>query len=349
MGIGRVLCVALPFILTTCSLICLLVTGLAGIADKSLYMFRVNTTDLEFNPTELDQFEDLIGRSINPDSILKLRAPDTGVEWHDPQLLEAETSSDSSSNVTVNDLGLDHLYDISLWGYCSTDKDGERSCKKAKFNWANHILNDTVEQFKTAAALAEQEIALPDAIEEAMNAFAQVTKWTEIAYISAMIALGVELFFGIFASCSRAWGCVTFIVAAVAAVLVCAAASLSTAMSVVVVGTVEATARWYGVRSNFNTTFLAFAWLGAAFALAAGFFWMVTICCCASSHPSSRRGHKTRSVADGEKNLPVGAYQPLGEQHEMTPPPFYNSGHQSGRTRQSRAEMAYEPYSHNNV
>jgi len=347
MGIGRVLCVALPFILTACSLICLLVSGLAGVTDKNLYMFRVNTTDLEFNPSTLDIHSIISSRGIDTNFVP--RAPDASVAWHDTKLLEKS----SSSNVTASDLGLADLYDISLWGYCYTKSGGDRTCTKAKFNWAGSILNDTLKQLSTAAALADQNVTLPDAIEKALKAFSVVTKWTEVAYITAMVALGVELFFGIFATCSRAFGCVTFIVASITAILVCTAASLSTAMSVVVVSTVEGTAKWYGVRSNFNTTFLAFAWLGAGFALGAGFFWMFTVCCCAPSHHSSKRGFKARSIgADGEKNMPTGAYQPLGEQHEMTPPPFYSAAQQYSHHRQSvgpRGDMAYEPYSHSRV
>ena len=43
MGVGRVLCVGLPFGLTIASLICLLIVMLAGITDKNLDMFQVKT------------------------------------------------------------------------------------------------------------------------------------------------------------------------------------------------------------------------------------------------------------------------------------------------------------------
>lgn len=348
MGIGRVVCVALPFALTVGSIICLLVAGLAGVADKNLYVFRANVTDLQFNPTSIDVDDVLSSRSLS------IRGD---IDWHSPSLLNKDTddsgsssSSSSSSNVTAADLGLGNLYDVSLWGYCVTKQDGDRTCKKPAYNWANNILNDTLEQFKTAADLADQDLVLPDTIETAMKGFATLTKWTEIAYIASMVCLGVELFFGIFATCSRAWGCVTFIINAVASVIVIAWAILSTVMATLVVGVIKSTAHWYGVKGNFNTAFLAWAWLGVAFALGAGFFWMFTICCCASSHHSSKRGG-FRARSEGEKNVPTGSYQPLGEQHEMTPP-FYSSGAQYGGNRKSvgpRSDMAYEPYSHNRV
>jgi hypothetical protein len=185
-------------------------------------------------------------------------------------------------------------------------------------------------------------------VTDAINAFATLTKWTEIAFIIALVCLGVELFFGIFATCSRAWGCVTFIVASITTVAVMAAASLATAMSVLVVGTVEGVARWYGVRSSFNTTFLSLIWLSAALALGAGFFWMFTICCCAPDR-SSRKDRK-RSTQDAEKLLPTSAYQPLHEPEHNTG--FYNNNTapQYGAPRYPsgapRSDIAYEPYSH---
>ena len=345
MGVGRVFCVALPFILTASSLICLLVVTLAGVTDNNLYMFRVNTTDLEFNPTDLDRIGDFLpGRSVvDRDTIIKRESlPVT----YEPFNLRKR------DNITLADLGFSTLFDVSLWGYCETDLDGDRTCIETRFDWANQVTDDIVEQFQKTAAIAGQEVVLPDAIDGALRVFSIVTKWTEIAYIAALISLGVELFFGIFATCSRAWSCVTVIVAGVATVLVFTAVSLSTAMSVVVVGAVESTARWYGVRGNLNITFLVVAWLAASFALGAGLFWTFTVCCCANSHHSYKRGFKARSIAESEKPLPAGTYQPLGEQHEMTPAPFYRAGQKSGNDRQSvgpRTDMAYEPYSHSRV
>lgn len=49
---GRVVCVALPFVLAVVSIVALLVAALAGVADKNLYMFEVNTTDLSVSPAD---------------------------------------------------------------------------------------------------------------------------------------------------------------------------------------------------------------------------------------------------------------------------------------------------------
>jgi hypothetical protein len=345
MGVGRFFCVALPFILTVGSLIFLLVATLGGVANTNLFLFRVNTTDLSINPASIGNL--LNSRADLSASLVEARGE---FKWHDRRLLGKTGSGNSqsqtqSNNITAADLGLGNLYDVSLWGYCVTGQDGARVCTKPTFNWAASALNTTfLENFGSAAT--GKKIDLPDEITTALTAFTTVAKWTEITFIVALICLGVELFFGIFATCSRAWACVTFIVASITSAAVIGAASLSTAMAVVVVGSVEGTARWYGVNSAFNTTFLSLVWLSAALALGAGFFWMFTVCCCAPSHGS--RKSKARS-GDAEKLLPTGAYQPL---HEPEHTGYYgqNNAPQYGAPRYPsgapRSDIAYEPYSH---
>ncbi|KAI8260471.1 hypothetical protein K4K56_006446 [Colletotrichum sp. SAR 10_98] len=334
MGVGRVICVALPFILTVGSLIFLMVAALGGVSNKDLYLFRVNLTDLEINPVSLSS---VVSRDVNARALLSGGSA--------PGLSKAQTDSSGTqtSNVTAADLGLDNLYDIALWGYCTTDTNGDKTCTKAKFNWAEEYLNTTT--LTTIGSVTGKKVELPDEITSALSAFKTVSKWTQVAYIISFIALGLEIVFGIFANCTRAMSCITFLIASLASVAVCASAALSTATAVVVVGAVEASAKWYGVSSSFNNSFLALIWISAALALGAGFFWMFTICCCAPNH--TRKERKRQS--DGEKLLPTGntnAYEPIHEengyykQQQATQygAPRYASG--------ARGDMAYEPYSH---
>lgn len=345
---------ALPFLLTLGSVVAILVAGLAGVADKSIYMFRINTTNLEISPASLTSL-------INP------RAAAT-VDFHDPSLLpptgdSADAAADSttssatagtkSSNITAADLGLNDLYDVTLWNWCYTAQNGTRTCTKPEFNWAQKELNMTTNNLKSLANSAGESITLPKEIVDAIDTFGTITKWTEVVFIIAIISLAVELFFGIFANCSRAFSCLTFIVAGVATVAVCGFAAMATAMSVVVVGAVEASAKFYGVQADFNTKYLAAVWIAAAFAIAAGFFWMFTVCCCKPDHSSRRSGRKRHLDEAGEKLVPVGAYQPITDEHGYG---GYNNGHsnhpQYGYAPQPRAgqrNLAYEPYSHSNV
>ncbi|KAH8905947.1 integral membrane protein [Coniochaeta sp. PMI_546] len=353
-NLGRYACVALPFLLTLGSVIAILVAGLAGVADKSLYMFQINTTNLEISPASIT-------------NLINSRAA-ASVGFHDPSLLDStsdttEAAADStttsatagtkSSNITAADLGLNDLYDIGLWGWCYTAQNGTRTCTKPEFNWAQKELNTTTNNLKNLATAAGESITLPKEITSAIDTFSTITKWTEVVFIIAVVGLGIELFFGIFANCSRAFSCLTFIVAGVATVAVCGFAALATAMSVVVVGAVEASAKFYGVRADFNTKYLAAVWIAAAFAIAAGFFWMFTVCCCKPDHSSRRSGRKRHLDESGEKLIPVGAYQPITDEHGYNG--GYNNGHSNPQygyapqPRAARRDLAYEPYSHSNV
>jgi len=310
-------------------LIALLVAGLAGVTDKSLYMFQVNTTDLQIPSS-------LIG------SILNSRDPEPQ-NFHDvTNIISSGTKVATGSNITASDLGIYDLYDISLWGYCYTPQNGSRACTKPAFNWATTVLNETTNDINTLITLSGQNIKLPKEVGDAVEAFGTVSRWTQIVFIIAYIALAVELVFGIFANCSRAFSCLTFIVSAVATTAVCGAAALATATSVVVVGTVESTAKFYGIQGDFNTKFLAAVWIAAAFALAAGLFWLFTICCCKPDRSKSSRGH-----GDGEKFM-QGPYQPIGDNHGYQQGggyarPFSQQPQSYG---QPQRDMAYEPYSH---
>ncbi|KAK3329703.1 SUR7/PalI family-domain-containing protein [Apodospora peruviana] len=343
-NIGRYACVALPFLLTLASLVALLVAGLAGVSDKSLFMFQVNTTDLSISPLSVGSILDAV--TSKRDALPQ--------DLHDPSLLTeaaaAATGSDAAQggNITAADLGLFDLYDISLWGYCYTPQNGSRACTKPTFNWAEKALNETTNNVNNLITLTGQNVTLPKTLTDAIGTFSTVTRWTEIVFIIAYVALGVELFFGIFANCSRAFSCVTFIVAGVATVAVCVAAALATAMSVVVVGAVEGSAKFYGVQADFNTKFLAAVWIAAAFAIAAGFFWLFTVCCCKPDYSRSKSNRRSRD-SEAEK-LMHGPYQPIGQPMAGGYPQSY--GHavpQQQNYGAPRRDLAYEPYSHANV
>ncbi|KAK0734409.1 SUR7/PalI family-domain-containing protein [Lasiosphaeria miniovina] len=330
-NIGRIACVALPFLLTIGAIIAMLVAGLAGVADKSLYMFQVNTTDLSISPLSVRK-------------ILNVRSPEPqgfGL-FHDvPSLInkEADDTSSKSTNITAADLGLFNLYDVGIWGYCYTPQNGSRECTKPQFNWATGALNTTTSGVNSLITSTGLNVTLPDGIMNAVQAFGTVSKWTQVVFIIAYVALGVELFFGAFANCSRAFSCVTFLVALVAMVAVCAAAALATATSVIVVGAVEGTAKFYGVKASFNTRFLAAVWIGAAFAIASGFFWLFTICCCKPDHT-----RKNRERGPSAEKLMSGPYQPLEVQHGGYPQQYPQQYPQSYGAPQR--DLAYEPYSH---
>lgn len=324
MGVGRFLCVAMPFALTVGAIIFLLVGTLAGVADKNMYVFRVDVENLSIDPVNVDNIVENFGIDV-----LKREA--------------------KSENITAANLGLGKVYDISLWGYCYVDQDDKRHCTKPKFDWANEALNETtIEDFGKAAGT---EIDIPDELADALEIFAKVVKWTEVVFIAALLSLAIELVLGIFANCSRIMSCCTWIISGIAALLTIGAAGAATGMALTVVGAVEGTAKWYGVRAEMLPNYLAVIWIAAGLAVAASLFWVFTICCCAPSS-GSRKSKKNRR-SDAEKLLPGGnkGYAPLEGDHEMTTG-YYNqnqSASQYGAPRAGgapRADLAYEPYSH---
>jgi len=334
-NVGRFFCVALPFILTLISLILLLIAGLSGVTNKSLYMFQVDVSELQISPDSIKTLingRDIVARDI-VDDVTDFVTGNTG------------NSGGSGSNITAGDLGLPDHYNIGLWGFCTTDDNGaDRKCTKPKYNWAASTLNTTIiDKFNSYAGGA---IEIPDKVSSAIDAFVTVSRWTQIVFIAALAALAVQIFVGLFATCTRIASCITFLVAGVSSVAVLAAASLSTATAVIIVGAIKGTATIYGADASFNGTYLGLVWASAAFALGAGFFWLFTICCCAPDHTSRRR---TKRGADSEKAVPTGAYQPLQDPHDYSRNSYYNQ--QAYATpafpnNAQRSDMAYEPYSH---
>lgn len=326
-NVGRYFCVALPLLLTIASIISLLIATLAGVTHNSLHTFHIDITDLSVDTGSI--------KSVIDD--LHIRSP-TGEE----AVLER-----ASGNVTAIDLGLPTKYDVDLWGYCSFGDDGKRSCTKPKFDWAVEALNISfIEDFGTVFGV---DINLPENIQNALKAFRTVTKWTEVAFVAALAVSAFALVVGIFATCSRAVSCLTWLIASLAAILVIASAGLATATASVVVGALEGTAKIWGARASVGTNFLIAVWASAAFAIAAAIFWLATVCCCKPERRQRNRGSKYQGT-DQEKFLPSGAYAPIGNDNEAG----YNNYSQSSfapqynrATPQYGQVSGYDDHSHN--
>ncbi|KAJ2979060.1 hypothetical protein NUW58_g7302 [Xylaria curta] len=340
MGVGRYFCVALPFILTVASIIAALIVGLSGVTSNDLYLFRIDVTNLTIDATQLqglvnnatslvsgksaeDIANDIKGNVGNvgndvTDKVKEVvgRSP---LQWHDPNLLNAKAEGDvvtdvanalGGAKITASDIGLAYVYDFTLWGYCTTPQDGNKNCTKARFDWASQELDlEWVDRLTKVAGL---NVTLPKELDDALNAYKTITKWTQVVFIIAIVALGLELLVGLFTACSRAVSCVTWIISGFATAAIIAAAILLTVTGSVVTGAVLAVSQHYGVKANLNQTFLGVLWVSVAFAIGAGLFWLFSICCCKPENRpyvgSSRSRH-----SDTEKLVPNGSYAPLGD------------------------------------
>ncbi|KAF4630374.1 hypothetical protein G7Y89_g7759 [Cudoniella acicularis] len=327
MGVGRFICVALPFILTGASLVAMMVAMLAGVTDKSLDMFDVQTKDLSISSSDLLGIEKLVTR-FNPNL-------DT---------LTTQAIAPNAVNITASTLELADSYKVSLWAYCRTTGTNT-TCTKAKFNWAASAANTTQIEQLARTAINYNNVTIPKDITDALNTFIAVNRWTEVVYIIAIILTVLEIVVGLTGFCSRIGSCFTYILSGLSSTAIFAASTMATAESAIAVGSIKATAKAYGMDASLNTRFLATTWLATAFSLAAGFFWLFTVCCCAAEH--KQRTRRVRG-GDAEKLIPVGAYQRVDDPHH------HNQGHAGGynvpmqnvRPQQRGHGGAYEPYSH---
>lgn len=365
---GRFACVALPIILTIGAIIAFMVATLSGIAHNSLYIFSINLENLNFDSIDIGDIAGAVGLDDVdlPDGVDDLK--DINLDDIEIPSRRAAVEARQDSNGIASTLDFGNKYEVTLWGYCEIrDKRGEdgteKKCIDGEYNWASKHLDTSF--INELAGVAGADIQVPDEIDTALGIFKTVTRYTEIAFIVALAVLGLELFLGIFASCTRIISCLVWLIGIAAIVLCIVAAGLATAMGAVVVGAVEATAEQYGVRGSINTNFLVCIWIGAAFAIAASLFWLFTICCCKPEHGR----HKNKGGDDNEKLMPTGGYYPVSgtgmNDHEMTPSngaynnqgtyhnqfnPGYgdNYSHAPSYYSGGRSDAGYEPYSHRN-
>ncbi|KAI2602258.1 SUR7/PalI family-domain-containing protein [Hypoxylon sp. NC1633] len=355
MGVGRYVCVALPFILTVGSIISMLIAGLTGVANNNLFLFQIDTRNVSIDASTLQNLISNFTNGLNSDGIQNainsgkddiedsINKATQNIKSRSPapedinSIISGIIGSDNGDNITAEELGIANVYEFTLWNYCVIPQNGTKNCTAAKFNWAElDLQTNWTDKF---AAQLGGNVTVPKELNDTLNTFKTLVKWTEVVYIIAMVALGLELVVGLFTACSRLVSCLTWLISGVATLAVIAAASMMTALAAVTVASVKVFLSNYGGDATIGTSFLACIWIGAAFSIAAGMFWLFSICCCKPEHrPYNKR---SRGGAESEKMLPTGSYAPLGETQR-------NSGYNYGVPQRggARSDMAYEPYSH---
>ncbi|QSZ32416.1 hypothetical protein DSL72_001990 [Monilinia vaccinii-corymbosi] len=343
MGVGRLLCVSVPFGLTLASFVCLLMASLAGVTDKSLDIMTVNTANLSISSSTLLTLQKASSkRGLGDLHISALTSTATSsAESSVKSAVASGLGLDSAVNITASTLGLANSYQIALWGYCATTGKNT-TCTTPKFDWAASSLNTS--SINVLATSSGINATLPSDIKQALKTFIVVSKWTQVVYIIALIATAAELFLGIFSICSTAASCVTHIISGFSTTAAIVASIMATALSSITVGAIKTAAKAYGVDASMDTHFLAITWLAVAFSIGSSFFWFFTICCCSTSSSSSRRGSKKdKSLNDSEKLIPQStAYQKL----DTLETGYVGQKHGIYNPQQSTRTGAYEPYSH---
>jgi hypothetical protein len=100
--------------------------------------------------------------------------------------------------ITASTLGLGDKYQVTLWGYCRVDSNGDRNCTDPEWDWASKHFNTSV--LDTLAEQTGLNITLPKELHDALDVFKPVTKWTQIGFVISIVALAVEFVIGIFAN-----------------------------------------------------------------------------------------------------------------------------------------------------
>lgn len=268
------ICVAVPSALTLASLVAMLVAGLASIIDEDLYLFRIDTENLAFTSDTKYLIAPQCRKSVGfPSYTCRRKDRRFGLGY--------------SANITAVDLGLAGRYDVSLWGYCYTPKNGGSGCTKLAFNWAETNLNLTGDKLPALVTTTGTTVTVPHYIEYHIVGLARDIYRTAVALAISFIALSVELFCGILANRSRISPCAMFRIAGIAAAAVCIATMQATVTSSsvisfdkaskIVYGAVEGV---YGVEADPGHQFLSVLWIGAASAVSAGWFWLFATCSC---------------------------------------------------------------------
>jgi hypothetical protein len=187
-------------------------------------------------------------------------------------------------------LGLRDYYTIYLRSYCDwngSDTYGQCTSPQSYF-WFNPIKIWGLDR----ASLPVEEF-LPDSFRNGLDAYHAGSKAMFVLYCAALGATSLTILVGFTAIFSR-WGSFfTTFFAGAATVAYLGASIVATAMFAILKGVLDNELEdEYGVKTTLGSRALATSWIGTAFALAAGFFWFLSVCCCSGRSPYHKDGNK---------------------------------------------------------
>ncbi|KAK4940433.1 hypothetical protein LTR10_019416 [Elasticomyces elasticus] len=266
---GRVCCITAPFLLSIAVLVCLVLVFIAGTYDRNdtvddLYFLKIDLTNLTLS-SSANIADTLDGAN--------------------------STALGGALETAKQSLGMKDYYTIYMRSYCSWNgNDTYANCTDpTAYFWFNPVsvwgLNSTGESV---------DDLLPKSFRDGLSAYHAASKAIFYLYVFALSAAAVTLVVGISAIFSR-WGSffTTFCAAAMALMMIGASVTV-TAVYIILKGALnDALKKDYGIVSTIGTKVLSVTWIGTAFAVGAGFFWLLSVCCCSGRSPY----HKNRDEA----------------------------------------------------
>jgi hypothetical protein len=214
--LGRVVCIALPYLLTIGALLSLIAVGVGSTDSSSsttneLYFLRVNIS-LNFhkvrkvtNKPQVDLSN--LTNATTSSALTHLAESAIRNDTKAKELGEALEKADKDAEIR-------DFYDVGLWGYCTGNKTSKGdfdvdhcSSRKAMF-WFNPTevwgLNET-----------GIDALFPETLQKGLSGYEKAAKWLFIAYVVAIISTAAELLVGIGAMFSRLGSCITTLVSGV--------------------------------------------------------------------------------------------------------------------------------------
>jgi hypothetical protein len=302
---ARVACIFTPYMLSIASLVCIILVGLGctkkGSALDDLYFAKLDLKDLSTDSMNIAQ--DLFPLTKG------LQQADAAGDIHD-------------------------VYTIGLWNYCYGDyvnggyKITTCTPRKTKF-WFNPVEVWNLD--------GQDDNLLPKSLKNGLNSYSKAAGWLYIAYVIAFCATVAELVIGISAIFSR-WGSLaTTICSAVSSFFILAATVSATALYGVLIAAVNTGLKPYNIKAAFGRSMMITTWLATLFSLAAGLFWLFSVCCCSGRSPYSHDKKNKRVVVE---KTPY-TYERVGSPYRgsATVPAH-------GAAAPTSRDMAYEPFRH---
>ena len=314
---GRFACIITPMALTLASLICFVMVMLgqtpwkgnsapATASGRDLYFVKANTANMTLDSeTVLDNLPD--GIQPNNDFLEALRGKADSKELKD-------------------------FYQVGLFSYCegeTNNKTGEDKityCSARKFQFYFDPLKVWGMNGTSLQA------ALGDKYDDGMNVYKKVAGWMNWAFVIVIVLTPIEFIVGFFAIFSR-WGSfVTTIISTAQTVFAIAAAATATATYGTLVGVFKTALEPYNIDIDMGSQMLSTLWLGVAFSIGSGFFWLISVCCCSGKSP-----HKKMVVEKTPYTYERVASPAFGGQqgHQMQQWPTSNK---------ETSQTAYEPF-----
>ncbi|KAJ9652497.1 hypothetical protein H2198_008245 [Neophaeococcomyces mojaviensis] len=245
-------------------------------------------------------------------------------------------------------LDMKDYYTVYLRGYCGwngNDVYANCSSPKAIF-WFNPISVWGLDSNTTGQAI---EQVLPESLRTGLATYEKVSKAMSVIYIIALAVTSLTVLVGISAIFSR-WGSfATTFFAAASGIFLLTGSSIAIALFATLKSVLNKELEEdYGIRTDIGSRGYVVTWIGTAFALGSGFFWLLSVCCCSGRspyNPGSKDARRTRAEKTPYTYERVGSPY-LGPQGDQAVP-LGNMGHTGYNAGpHSQKQTAYEPFRH---